>query len=176
MSKLIILEGNISVGKSTLTRKLSEILSCKIFLEPTLTNPYLEKFYKDPRKYALKMQLWLLRQRYLTYASAVKMVIESGSSVILDRSVYSDWVFAVKNVEDGNISEEGFQYYSQLRNKMLHELPIPHLTVYLDADPMECLRRLKNRSRDCESSIPLDYLAGLDKCYKKFLELMASKG
>lgn len=75
---LIILEGNISAGKSTLARNLGEKLRYKVFMEPTLANPYLELFYSDPKKYGLKMQLWLLRQRFYTYIEAVKHMTSTG--------------------------------------------------------------------------------------------------
>ena len=75
---LIIVEGNIGVGKTTLTCQLSRKLDYRIFLEPTSGNPYLAKFYEEPKKYALKMQLWLFRQRCMMYMRAVKHAMKSG--------------------------------------------------------------------------------------------------
>ena len=66
------------VGKTTLARKLSLELRYKLFLEPTVENPYLEKFYAEPNKYALPLQLWILRQRYQTYLEAAKHIIDTG--------------------------------------------------------------------------------------------------
>lgn len=40
-AKLLIVEGNIGVGKTTLTKKLADKLQYRIFLEPTTENPYL---------------------------------------------------------------------------------------------------------------------------------------
>ena len=76
--RLIIVEGNIGVGKSTLARKMAKALGYTVFMEPTAENPYLEKFYSDPHKYALKLQLWILKQRYLTYVEAVNHLIRTG--------------------------------------------------------------------------------------------------
>lgn len=45
LGKLIIVEGNISAGKSTLAVGLSKITKSKLFLEPVQTNPYLKDFY-----------------------------------------------------------------------------------------------------------------------------------
>ena len=39
--KLLVVEGNIGVGKTTLARKLSQELNYKLFLEPTVENPFL---------------------------------------------------------------------------------------------------------------------------------------
>jgi len=47
-AKLLILEGNIGVGKTTLARKLACELNYKLYLEPTVENPFLgeESFVK----------------------------------------------------------------------------------------------------------------------------------
>jgi hypothetical protein len=54
----------------------------------------------------------------------------------------SDWVFAEKNRQDGNISEAGFQYYLQLRSRMLQNLPRPHDLIFLDVSPEVCYARV----------------------------------
>ena len=43
-AKLLIVEGNIGVGKTTLTKKLADQLMYRIFLEPTTENPYLGEY------------------------------------------------------------------------------------------------------------------------------------
>ena len=40
-AKLLIVEGNIGVGKTTLARKLACELNYKLYLEPTVENPFL---------------------------------------------------------------------------------------------------------------------------------------
>lgn len=78
LEKLIILEGNIGVGKTTLACQLARRLNYKLFLEPTTKNPYLAKFYEDPKKYALKLQLWIFRQRFHMFIKATKHLLETG--------------------------------------------------------------------------------------------------
>ncbi len=73
------------VGKTTLAKTLSTELSCKVFVEPATENPYLEKFYKQPNKFALPLQLWILQQRYHTYVNATKHVLNTG----MNRYIYS---------------------------------------------------------------------------------------
>ena len=80
---VIIVEGNIGVGKTTLACQLGRKLNYRIFLEPMSGNPYLSKFYKEPKKYALKMQLWLFRQRCMMYMRAVKHAVKSGTVCII---------------------------------------------------------------------------------------------
>lgn len=98
---------------------------------------------------------------------------------MLDRSIFSDWVFAEKNRLDGNIDTDGFFFYSQLRDQMLQDLPFPHLTIYLDVPPQLCHQRihgLRCRAEEVDSGIPLEYLEGLHRCYQQFLAQMGGRG
>ena len=122
---IVLVEGNIGIGKTTLCRELSERLKYKAFFEPATENPYLEKFYANPKKYALQLQLWIFNQRCHTYVDALKHIVKTGEftndkchgtdvydivigeGVILDRSIYSDCVFAKVGRSEGYISEEG---------------------------------------------------------------------
>jgi len=180
--KLICCEGNIAAGKSTLAKQLADRLGYVLFLEPTVENPFLEKYYGDPKAYALPMQLWLLKQRYITYVNALKYLHEEqqrqpgatrARGVILDRSIFSDVVFAEKNFRDGNFSREGYDYYLALRAQLLQPLPLPHAVLYLDVSPQQCYDRIHGlRQRDCEGGIPLAYLQGLHDCYRQLLTQM----
>ena len=181
--RLVIVEGNISAGKSTLCRELAERLGYALFLEPTVGNPYLEKYYAEPKVYGLPMQMWLLKQRFVTYCQAICYVLSGAShrdqveGVLLDRSIFSDCVFAEKNFLDGNISKEGYEFYKNQRQRLLSMLPSPDLVLYLDASAETCFDRIHNlRGRNCEGGIPLAYLQGLDDCYQNFLKDMADRG
>ena len=167
-----------AAGKSTLTRQLAELLNYRVFLEPTSTNPFLADFYRDPKKYALRMQVYLLRRRFHTYVAALRHMTETGEGAVLDRSIFSDWVFAEKNRLDGNIDSEGFFYYTQLREQMLRDLPFPHVAVYLDVAPDVCHARihgLRKRAAEVDSGIPLAYLEGLHGCYGQLLDELETK-
>ena len=88
--KLIIVEGNISAGKSTLCKALGKELNYHVLLEPVLENPFLAKYYGNPKKYALPMQIWLLKHRYKAFIEALTTLMSTDSDkagVILDRSV-----------------------------------------------------------------------------------------
>lgn len=77
--KLVIVEGNIGAGKTTLTVEVAGKLQAKAILEPTAQNPYLEKFYSDPKKYALKLQLWIFRRRLQLYTEALHEMQQEGT-------------------------------------------------------------------------------------------------
>lgn len=175
--RIIILEGNISAGKSTLAGRLGKQLGYRVFFEPTTTNPYLERYYKEPKVWGFEMQMWLLRQRFDTFIEALKYNVTTGNGVILDRSVWSDMVFAQKNHMDGNITDAQYAEYQAVRERMVAHLEAPHIVLYLDVSPEECFYRIhKVRGRACESGIPLEYLQGLDICYRNFLVDMSKRG
>ena len=60
----IAVEGSIGVGKTSLSKILSEKLKCKLVLEKFEENPFLSEFYKDPDRHAFQTQLFFLLSRY----------------------------------------------------------------------------------------------------------------
>jgi deoxyadenosine/deoxycytidine kinase len=93
---LIWVEGIIGVGKSTFSYELAKRLKLRLIEEPVETNPYLEPFYKDPKRYAFGMQVYLLHQRYAMQqlASYEATGVGGYAGAILDRSLSGDRVFA----------------------------------------------------------------------------------
>src|SRR5690606_20492830 len=59
----IVVEGPIGAGKTSLARKLAERFGAQPVLEEAMGNPFLERFYRDSRRYALPTQLFFLFQR-----------------------------------------------------------------------------------------------------------------
>jgi len=173
---LIIVEGNIGAGKTTLCKALGKVLNYEVFLEPVKKNPYLELFYKEPKLYATKMQLFLLRKRFSVYLAALKLLTtnkEKVKGVILDRSIFTDYVFAINSYKNDDISDIEFEYYNKLRIQMIAQLPPPSILLYVDVSPETCYKRIHEvRCRECEKPITLEYLQSLDKNYKDFLEGM----
>jgi deoxyguanosine kinase len=64
MYKFITIEGNIGAGKTTLASLLSEEFGGQLILESFNDNPYLSKFYNQPDKYALQLEMSFLIERY----------------------------------------------------------------------------------------------------------------
>ena len=62
-SRYIAIEGPIGVGKTSLARRLAAELDGELVLEEAGANPFLERFYEDPRGAALPAQLFFLFQR-----------------------------------------------------------------------------------------------------------------
>jgi len=173
---MIIIEGLIGVGKSTLTNKLGELLDFEVIKEPVEDNPYLEDFYKNPKRYALEMQFWLMSRRFQMHQEAIDSIWRRGKGVIMDRSIYGDAIFAQQNVDEGNIDPKGYDNYMKMRDVMFRFLMTPQVTLYLDAKPETCLQRIMGRERSCEQTIPVSYLEGLAKHYRALLTELKEKG
>jgi deoxyadenosine/deoxycytidine kinase len=61
--KYIVVEGPIGVGKTTLARRLADSFAAELLLEEPQDNPFLSRFYENPRAHALSTQLYFLLQR-----------------------------------------------------------------------------------------------------------------
>src|SRR5262249_56278484 len=62
--RYIAVEGPIGVGKTALARRLANEFGVPLVLEQGDDNPFLRRFYEEPRKYAFQAQLFFLLERY----------------------------------------------------------------------------------------------------------------
>ena len=53
--RYIAIEGNIGVGKTTLSQLLSKHYNAKLVLEEFAENPFLTKFYENPKQYSFPL-------------------------------------------------------------------------------------------------------------------------
>jgi deoxyadenosine/deoxycytidine kinase len=185
---MIIFEGIIGSGKSRASRSLfvdyseSPTLGIEedynavythgnyaLFPEPVGSNPYLEDFYKDPGRWALEMQFYLLTRRFQMHENAIRMEWDKRMTTIFDRSIYGDRAFAYLLWQDGLISGRGYANYEKHFNCMARFLLVPQDVFYLDVSIPTALARIAKRGRECEKGIPSDYLEKLDKAYKKIV-------
>ncbi len=61
--RFIVVEGPIGVGKTSLACRIGASLSADLVLEQAMQNPFLERFYRNPRAGAFPAQLYFLFQR-----------------------------------------------------------------------------------------------------------------
>ncbi len=164
--RFIAIAGNIGVGKSTLTRLLSETLGWDPFYEAVSDNPYLADFYGDMTRYAFHSQIFFLSRRLRHH----RRLLDDPNSVVQDRSVYEDAeIFARALWEQGHIGQRDYRTYRELYEVLVLFLPPPDLVVYLRASVDTLVCRIGQRGREFERNITPQYLAQLNDLYADWL-------
>ena len=165
-TQFIAIAGNIGVGKSTLTARLSDHFGWTPFYEAVDDNPYLVDFYQDMQRWSFHSQIYFLSRRLRHH----KDLFAHPNHVIQDRSVYEDAeIFARNLYEQGNMTDRDYASYRELYEIMTDLLPPPNLLLYLRADIDTLLRRIAKRGRDFEQNIETTYLQELNQLYEAWI-------
>ena len=166
MKKFITIAGNVGVGKSSLTRLLSEYMCWEPFYEAVDENPYLEDFYQDMRSWSFHSQIYFLSKRL----SHHHQIVERPGTVLQDRSVYEDAeIFARNLLLQGNMSKRDWQSYWDLYQIVSSILPPPDLVIYLQSSVATLQERIRQRGRDYEQQISEEYLIQLNNLYEEWV-------
>jgi len=167
VQKFIAVAGNIGAGKSSLVEFLERRLGMRAIYEPYLGNPYLDDFYADMKGYAFQSQVYFLAHKFRLHLGLPN---EAGT-IVLDRTIYEDAEIFAKNLhQTGYMSARDFSLYSELYDSMKLALRPPDLLIYLRCPVRALRRRIKQRGRLSEQSIPTDYLKRLNDLYESWIE------
>ena len=159
----IVVEGPIGVGKTTLARRLSEKLRADLLLEAPEQNPFLEKFYRDSRRYALQTQLFFLFQR-------IEQLRDLAQADLFARPVVSDFLlekdplFAQLTLNDDELG-----LYQKIYSSLSPQAATPDLVIFLMASPDTLIERVARRGIASEAAISEDYLRALCSSYTHFI-------
>jgi len=155
--KLICIEGNIGAGKTTLLKKISSKKTKKIY-ESFNENPWLGKFYENPEKYALKTEMWFLKNRCREWHH----FFPSRHNLIISDYLYlKTKVFAKINLKkDGNE-----RIFTDAFEKSLFSVPQPDAVIFIHA-PLNALKKnILQRNRNYENTIHTSYLKKIHQAY-----------
>jgi deoxyadenosine/deoxycytidine kinase len=158
----IAVEGPIGVGKTTLTKKLAASFNYQTLLEDAEENPFLEKFYRNPKQAALATQLFFLFQRAQKIQDIRQADIFEPVRVA-DFLVEKDPLFARINLEP-----DEYQLYEKVYQQLTIDAPPPDLVIYLQASTDVLLSRIESRGISHEQAIDRDYLERLNEVYSEF--------
>lgn len=164
---MIVIDGVVGAGKSTLAQKISEKLGIPIYeeLRNETTMNLLEEFYKDKKRWSFTLQIHFLNERF----RMIKEIHKNGGG-ILDRSIFGDKIFASMLNEDGYMTDDEFSTYSTLLSNMLEHAKNPSLLVYIDCDLQTAMERIQKRGREMEQSVDEVYWKRLNQKYKQWYD------
>ena len=160
--KYIVVEGPIGVGKTSLSKRLAESFNYELLLENSGENPFLERFYKEPKQHALSTQLFFLLQR----AQQLQQLRQEDMfqpNRIADWLIDKDQLFAKENLD----SDE-YALYINVFKHLTVDAPTPNLVIYLQAPTEILLNRIQRRAIPAEQFIDRRYIENLSAAYTEF--------
>ena len=161
----IVIEGNIGIGKTSLAKKLSKNLNKNLILEGFIDNPFLEKFYQDPKRYALNLELTFLVDRCRQLNDYKNQLDIFKTGVVFDYDIVKSLIFA-----GVTLNENDFNLYRNIFYFMTKDLLKPNLIIFLMQSPENLLLNIEKRGRYFEKNIKKDYLKKINQAYIKSLK------
>lgn len=162
--KNLVIEGNIGAGKTLLAQMISEKYGGRMIGEQMSPNPFLPKFYSDPARYALPLEISLLAERY----SQVKEAITPARSNLL--SVW-DYHIGKSMVFSGiTLNDDDLKIFARVYSVMSERFPAPDLYVYLHKTVEKLQENIRKRGRPYERGIDASYLLKIEKGYFGFMK------
>lgn len=160
--KYIAIEGVIGAGKTTLAQKLSEILRANLILEEFESNPFLEKFYEDRKRYAFQAQMFFLINRYKEQQKLNQEDLFS-THIVSDYIFEKDQIFAYLN-----LSSEELNLYEAIFPLLQRDLRKPDLVIFLQAGVDRLMQNIRRRGRMIERNLSRSYIRELSEAYNNF--------
>ena len=160
--RYIAVEGPIGVGKTSLTKRLAETFNYEALLEKSDENPFLDRFYENPRQHALSTQLFFLFQRARQIQDLRQEDLFEPVRVA-DFLIEKDQLFAQQNLD-----ADEYELYLKVYKHLIVDSPIPDMVIYLQAPTVTLLDRVKKRGIKAEQFIELGYLENLNHAYTEF--------
>ena len=168
---LVLLEGNIAAGKTTLGQSLAASEQFKFVAEPVdrwqtgFAANLLDRFYTDTQRWAFTLQICAFMTRTQMFINMAYHPL-----MVFERSIYCDrHVFAENLHRQGLMDDTEWGLYCHFWDRLVGSVPVPDAILYLRTPAEECFRRLRARGRAEEHGIPLTYLQQLEECHDEWL-------
>lgn len=158
----IAVEGPVGVGKTTLAKRLAYTFNYQTILENSGENPFLERFYRNPKQNALATQLFFLFQRLQTLQNYRQGDMFEPVHVA-DFLIEKDPLFARINLD-----RDEYELYDKVYRQLTIDAPKPDLVIYLQSPADILLQRIRGRGIDYEQNIDSGYLEQLNEVYSEF--------
>jgi len=158
----IAIEGVIGVGKTSLTKKLSDHFGGRILLEQHEENPFLKDFYDNPRQFAFPVQLFFLLSRYRQQQEIPQRELFQDL-LVTDYMFAKDRIFASLNLEDRELI-----LYDKVALMLERDILKTDLAIYLQSSTERLMSNIRKRNRNYEKTITSEYIRSLNEAYNRF--------
>ncbi|MBX6379547.1 MAG: deoxynucleoside kinase [Thermoflavifilum aggregans] len=162
--RFITIEGNIGAGKTTLAKMLGDRLRARLMLEQFADNPFLPKFYENPRQYAFPLELFFLAERYQQMKSMFAKPDLFADVLISDYLLLKSLLFARIN-----LSDDEYHLFHRLFDIIHPQVPQPDLLIFLYAPVARLQQNIRKRNRSYEQHIADEYLFKIQEMYVQFI-------
>lgn len=162
--KIIAIEGNIAVGKSSVLEPLREQLEAqtgeawKILVEPVDEDPefhrLLKVYIENPHNADKRIEF----QKYLTNQRQEMLKGIPDGNYLIERSLFSDIVFCQLNFLTMERPSAHYMDYFYDIKRRLEDYPQIDTVLYIDREPSDCFTSIAKRGRDGEDGYTLDYI------------------
>lgn len=161
----ITIEGNIGAGKTTLSHLLAKKYNARLILEAFADNPFLSKFYENPKQYAFPLELFFMAERY----KQLKELIHTKD--LFQNVTVTDYLFTKCLLfAKVNLPEEEFRLYQKLFEIIHAQIPQPEILIYLHVPVNKLQMNIRKRNRPYEQSIPDEYLFKIQETYTNYIK------
>jgi len=160
--RYIVVEGPIGVGKTTLAKRLAGSLGGEALLEAPGDNPFLPRFYQDPRTNALATQLSFLFQR-VRQLEGIRQSDLFAPVRVGDFMIEKDRLFA-----ELTLDADEFALYRQVYERIAGAAMTPDRVIYLQAPVDVLLARIAARGIAYEEDMDPRYLDRVVAAYTHF--------
>ncbi|MDO5058645.1 MAG: deoxynucleoside kinase [Neisseria sp.] len=168
--KYIVVEGSIGSGKSDLARRLADYFNALYLTESPERNPFLEAFYQNAAKHGLATELYFLMRR----AEAIDIInfeeSKADGRVVADFLLEKDQIF-VPVILDGSEPGNEQTLFWQIKHKVMPEIPVPDLVIYLQTSDDNAAKRLQKHGDNRFHLFPSGYLGQVHEEYRRFFHL-----
>jgi deoxyadenosine/deoxycytidine kinase len=161
----VTIEGNIGAGKTTLAHLLAKHYNARLIVEEFADNPFLAKFYENPKQYAFPVELFFMAERY----KQLKDLIQTRD--MFQRVTITDYLFTKCLLfAKVTLPEEEFRLYQKLFDIIHQQLTQPDLLIYLHAPVSRLQQNIRKRNRSYEQMIPDSYLENIQDTYMQYIK------
>jgi len=160
----VTIEGNIGAGKTTLSHLLARHYNARLILEEFADNPFLPKFYENPKQFAFPVELFFMAERF----KQMKNLLQQKD--LFQQITISDYLFTKCLLfAKVNLPEDEFRLYQRLFDILQQQVIMPELLIYLHAPVNKLQENIRKRNRSYEQKIPDDYLFNIQQTYTHYI-------